>query len=151
MTMAVARMWAMHPLEYIYFNDLSGGLRAAAGRFELDYWGVSVGETTRKLAAKLARRGDATPPQPWRVAVYAAHVSASYFMPPFMKVVEGENEATADFIIDLCPCDSPPSMGTVLARTKRSGIDLSVAYDVRDGKHGRDVSLAPGRGPGFGE
>jgi hypothetical protein len=39
----------------------------------------------------------------------------------------------------------------VLARTKRSGIDLSVAYDVRDGKHGRDVSLAPGRGPGFGE
>ena len=136
MTTAVARMWAMHPLEYIYFNDLSGGLRAAAGRFELDYWGVSVAETTRKLAAKLARRGDATPPRPWRVAVYADHVSASYFMPPYMTVVEGEKEATADFIIDLCPCDSPPSTATVLARTKRLGIDLSVAYDVRNGKHG---------------
>ena len=33
MTTAVARMCAMHPLEYIYFNDLSGGLRAAAAGF----------------------------------------------------------------------------------------------------------------------
>ena len=53
-----------------------------------------------------------------------------------MTVVEGEKEATADFIIDLCPCDSPPSTATVLARTKRLWIDLSVAYDVRNGKHG---------------
>ncbi|MCB0705614.1 MAG: tetratricopeptide repeat protein, partial [Saprospiraceae bacterium] len=31
-------------LAYVYFNELSGGLRGAYGQFETDYWGVSVKE-----------------------------------------------------------------------------------------------------------
>jgi len=38
------RMMALHPYEYIYFNDLSGGLKGAAGRFDTDYWGASYRE-----------------------------------------------------------------------------------------------------------
>jgi hypothetical protein len=37
----VASMLSLRPLEYVYFNHASGGLAAAEGRFELDYWGLS--------------------------------------------------------------------------------------------------------------
>lgn len=30
-----------HPHQYVYFNELVGGVRGAEARFDLDYWGVS--------------------------------------------------------------------------------------------------------------
>jgi hypothetical protein len=33
-----------HPYEYVFFNRTSGGLRAAYGRFETEYWGTSYKE-----------------------------------------------------------------------------------------------------------
>lgn len=37
------------PYEYVYFNRISGGLPAAAGRYELDYWGLSYREGVDRL------------------------------------------------------------------------------------------------------
>ncbi len=37
-------MRSLHPYEYTYFNRTFGGLPAAAGRFETDYWGASYKE-----------------------------------------------------------------------------------------------------------
>jgi hypothetical protein len=37
-------MARLHPYEYAYFNRLFGGLPAAEGRFETDYWGASYKE-----------------------------------------------------------------------------------------------------------
>jgi hypothetical protein len=34
----------LHPYEYIYYNELVGGVRGAAGRFELDYWCTGLRE-----------------------------------------------------------------------------------------------------------
>lgn len=34
--------WRNHPHQAVYFNGLVGGPRGALGRFEMDYWGVSV-------------------------------------------------------------------------------------------------------------
>jgi hypothetical protein len=34
-------MHALHPYQYIYFNRIFGGLPAAQGRFETDYWGAA--------------------------------------------------------------------------------------------------------------
>lgn len=39
--LCVFDMRALHPYEYIYFNRLFGGLPAAHGRFETDYWGAA--------------------------------------------------------------------------------------------------------------
>ena len=50
----VARIAQLHPYEYVYFNDLSGGVRAAASRFELDYWGTSFTELGRLVVPTLA-------------------------------------------------------------------------------------------------
>jgi hypothetical protein len=34
----------LHPYEYVYYNNLIGGLDGAAHRFEMDYWGTSFKE-----------------------------------------------------------------------------------------------------------
>ncbi len=39
----------LHPYEYVYYNQLVGGLPGAEGRFELDYWSTSLTEATRGL------------------------------------------------------------------------------------------------------
>ncbi|MGE3886225.1 MAG: hypothetical protein AB7H81_07330 [Vicinamibacterales bacterium] len=40
----VADMFALHPYEYVYFNRAYGGLQQAAGRFDTDYYGLSMRE-----------------------------------------------------------------------------------------------------------
>lgn len=42
-------MAQLHPYEYVYFNRAFGGLPAAAGRFETDYWGLSMAEAVTWL------------------------------------------------------------------------------------------------------
>ncbi|HEY9603173.1 MAG TPA: hypothetical protein V6C85_16280, partial [Allocoleopsis sp.] len=37
-------MVALHPYEYIYVNRISGGLKHAQGRYDTEYWGLSLRE-----------------------------------------------------------------------------------------------------------
>ena len=60
----VIRMVQLHPYEYVYFNDLSGGVPAAAGRYELDYWGTSFAELGRRLEPWLAAHRPPLDPRP---------------------------------------------------------------------------------------
>lgn len=39
------RMVHLHPYEYIYYNELVGGLRGAEQKYELDYWGAAYKES----------------------------------------------------------------------------------------------------------
>jgi hypothetical protein len=42
--LTVADMIRLHPYEYVFFNRSSGGLRAASGRYETEYWGSAYKE-----------------------------------------------------------------------------------------------------------
>ncbi len=146
LSLPIIRMVALHPYEYIYYNDLMGGPPAAVGRFDLDYWGVSVAETTRGLAAIERSAGEDSPSRPWRVAVEAEETSATPFMSPFMALTDNDDDA--DFVIDLCPCEAPPG-GRIVAQTRRSGVVLSQAYDMRNARAANRVletSAAAGGG-----
>jgi hypothetical protein len=39
----------LHPYQYLYYNRLSGGLAGANGRYETDYWGLSIREAIEWL------------------------------------------------------------------------------------------------------
>ena len=54
----------LHPYEYAYFNRVFGGLPAAQGRFETDYWGASYKEAFEWVA----NDAHASNTQPVRVA-----------------------------------------------------------------------------------
>jgi hypothetical protein len=52
--LVVVDMIQLHPYEYIYFSDLTGGLRGAQGNFETDYWGSSFKEAMEWVEAHAA-------------------------------------------------------------------------------------------------
>jgi hypothetical protein len=96
----VGTLAALHPLEYVAMNALTGGTRGAYGKFELDYWSVAATEALRRLERRLdydpAVRAADSPPSiliciPWR----------EQLVKPMLKrpwVVETDPEQ-ADFII----------------------------------------------------
>lgn len=62
---------ALHPLEYIDFNALAGGVRGAYQRFDMDYWGVASTLALRRLEQRLNLEGRTDAPPllicvPWR-------------------------------------------------------------------------------------
>jgi hypothetical protein len=122
----------LHPYEYVYFNRISGGLRAAAGRYELDYWGVSYKDglawVLRKLAPTKGRR-------PLRVAGCDrdANTRLAYYVEQWPGAAERvqivRDYARADVYLALprFHCDEVP--GEVLHTVKRQGVPLM--YVVR--------------------
>ncbi len=49
----VVEMVQLHPYQYVYFNRMSGGLRAAATQYETEYYAHSFKEVGGKLADRL--------------------------------------------------------------------------------------------------
>lgn len=47
----VVDMSQLHPHQYAYFNRASGGIAAAAGQYDVDYWGLSLREGVEWLNA----------------------------------------------------------------------------------------------------
>ena len=44
---------ALHPLEYIAFNTVAGGVQGAYGRFDMDYWALAAPVALRRLEDRL--------------------------------------------------------------------------------------------------
>jgi hypothetical protein len=45
----IVAIFQLHPYEYVYYNELVGGLRGAEANYELEYWRTSMTEATRQL------------------------------------------------------------------------------------------------------
>ena len=130
----VIGMARLHPYEYVYFNSLAGGVRAAQSRYMLDYWGLAFKQAGEALRAELGRRGE-TPPagRKWKIAVCGPH-------PPAQVALGERFEPTwdsmgADFALMLgvfycAKLDAPQLLEIV-----RDGVSFARAYDIR----GRDV------------
>jgi Dolichyl-phosphate-mannose-protein mannosyltransferase len=133
-------MVSLHPDEYIYYNQLTGGVKGAQGRFELDYWGNSYREAVNRLEAYVQdeerRTGDH---KTYQVMVCAEGSSAAYFFPK--NLVLAHNEREADFYISVTRlgCDREYD-GDTITTVARDGATLSVIKDRR-----RLRELAPER------
>jgi hypothetical protein len=68
----------LHPYQYIYFNNLVGGVRGAQGKYELDYWATSYREAALFLNEKA--------PSDSRVAVYGPVEIVSPYTRPDIKL-----------------------------------------------------------------
>lgn len=127
--MPLARTAQLHPYEYVYFNDLSGGVKAAQGRFELDYWGTSFGELGRLVEAKLAQRPTAFGLLPVPVRVCGPFETSQEVLPPSLLPVYHTAPARLAVAIAIFFCVDPPPGGEV-ARVERLGVVLSRAYEA---------------------
>lgn len=128
-------MMRLHPYEYVSFNHISGGVRAAQSRFMLDYWGLAFKQAGEALRTTLAARGERPPSgRKWKIAVCGPHPSA--------RVALGEQfEPTwdakdADFALMLGTFYCARLNVPLLVDIVRDGISFARAYDIR----GRTIS-----------
>jgi hypothetical protein len=132
----VVTLFRLHPLEYVAINTIAGGTKAAAGRFELDYWSASVGEALRLLEHRLdndaSGRFALSPP---RVLICMHHrewVAGRLFRRNWILELDRDK---ADFIIDTerLPCGKD-SGAILLDEVRRLDVSFARIYGNNRGR-----------------
>jgi hypothetical protein len=124
-------MVGLHPYEYVSFNSLVGGTGGAQGRFELDYWGISLAEATRRLEDHLEDSHDLPRPgQPFKVYVCGNVWSAAEYFPSWLTAVERREDADFQIAISQHYCPHVPGSRRLLG-VMRNGAALSFVEDLR--------------------
>jgi hypothetical protein len=125
-------MAQLHPYEYIYANQFTGGVKGAYGRFETDYWASSFKEAAQKIQELVAKEGGVPPGKIYKIAICGSWDSAMIYLPPdFQPVVANE---PAEFFLSttrwMCQNMRP---GKEVIRIERMGVPLSIVKDLRGG------------------
>lgn len=84
----VLAIMSLYPYQYIYFNELVGGLRGAAPRFETDYMGISHKDATIWLRDQLNDQK-----KPVKVATCGQTISSTHYFAPNMTWTPNIHEA----------------------------------------------------------
>jgi 4-amino-4-deoxy-L-arabinose transferase-like glycosyltransferase len=126
-------MVRLHPYEYVWFNHLAGGVRAAQSRYMLDYWGLALKQASEALRQELAARGE-LPPQrrKWKIAVCGPHPPAQVALGKRFEPTWDPNGADFALMLGVFYCaklDAPQ-----LVEIVRDGVVFARAYDIR-GRH----------------
>lgn len=109
----------LHPYEYIYYNQFVGGVKDAAHKFELDYWGTSYREAAQELNHIAPSNANVWVDGP-------AHILETYARPDFhlYSAYEAERADHYDAVVTLARYN----------QEKTSFPDASIVYTVaRDG------------------
>jgi hypothetical protein len=122
----------LHPYEYIYFNRLFGGLQAANGRYETDYWGVAYKEAFMWVVKNVP---PVHPGRPTRIA--SCNNNTNERMTYYLGRVPGAKESfeivrgygRADLFVAMTRFRCHDVPGQVLATVERQGVPL--VYVIR--------------------
>lgn len=119
----------LHPYEYIYYNELAGGVRGADQRFELDYWVTGFREAMEHV--------NQVAPAEATVAVAGSRAAAAYFARQDLAVWPqddlGAPDRLPDFLIATTRWDSDSAWpdAPIVWRLERDGALLAVVKDLR--------------------
>lgn len=125
-------MIQLHPYEYIYANQLTGGVPGAYGRFESDYWGMSFKEAAKQINTYVAKEGGVPPGKIYRIAICGPWAAAMIYMPPDYEPVVANEPAEFFLSTTRWQCqDMRP--GKEIIRIQRMGVPLAMVKDLRNG------------------
>ena len=126
----VSDMIRLHPYQYTAFNWASGGVRAAHGRYMLDYWGLAFKQAADGLKARLAERNE-QPPQGrrWVVAICGPQAPADVDLGDQFETTWEEKRA--DFAMSLGTFYCQDIARPIMASVEREGVVYARAYDLR--------------------
>ena len=144
-------MVELHPYEYIYYNAFAGGVAGAAGRYDLDYWGLSLAEATRDLERIVSnQRSHETPTAAPRCGrsryTFAATRSRrSISSTPASPLHYTDEPSEADYAVGIRGAECTWEIkGRVLLEVKRGSALLSYATDLRNAAADRASSQRVG-------
>lgn len=122
LALTVARLF---PYQYVYYNAVSGGLRAAERRgLTLDYWDISYREAAAWVAQRALLEG-ATPERPVAVQAIKPEECASHYYPPWLQPVR-EGGVFTIMIADRRQGLPEKAPGEIVHRIERDGVTLGV-------------------------
>lgn len=129
-------MIRLHPYEYIYINEIDGGVEKGFGHYELDYWGSSFKDAAQALKNHVAAEARPENAPPYKVAICGPWASAMIYLPKGFEAVIAN--APADFFLATTRwrCEDMRD-GKVIATIARMGAPLSVVKDLRGTEEGR--------------
>jgi len=132
-TWTAGKLYSLHPYEYLYYNQLVGGLEGASRHFVTDYWVNIMPEAVEELHEFL----DRTEPKVGRtnqynIAVCGERVSFEEYARPNLHWIKSYDWRMADFYIapTHMNCDRILA-GKVVARIERMGVTIGVVKDRR--------------------
>jgi hypothetical protein len=126
----IVDMVRLHPYQYVSFNHIAGGTRAADERYMLDYWGLAFKQASNELNALLTERNEK--PQGhkrWRIAVCGPQRPAQIELGP--EFVVSWDPLGADFAMTLGEFYCSNLDAPVLVEIKRDGVIFARVYDIR--------------------
>jgi hypothetical protein len=146
-----AYMAELHPNQYVYYNQLVGGVAGAENRYELDYWGNSYHEAVDRLAGFVAEEEERTGiRRGYRVIVCSSGTSAAYFFPKNFRLAVTPQEADFYISVTRLGCDKEWEGDTIIT-VDRDNATLSLVKDrrrLRDAAPDRlTAGLRPGHAP----
>ncbi len=123
----------LHPYQYIYYNNLAGGVTGAFRRYELDYWVTSYRELTEYL-------DQYAPPQTSALVWGAPHIVKHYARKD-IEILDYQKDslaklASAQFAVLSSRHNKDQTLypeAVVLTRVERLGAILAVIKDLRTG------------------
>jgi hypothetical protein len=123
-------MARLHPYQYVYFNQSTGGIRGADGRYMLDYWGLAFKQASQELLIQLAQRRDAPEgARQWKIAVCGPHPPAAVILGEQFDLTWDAKGADFAMMLGVFYCaklDAP-----MLAEITREGVSFARVYDIR--------------------
>jgi hypothetical protein len=130
LTYQVSVMVRLHPYEYIYYNQLVGGVTHAYQEYETDYWGTAASQAAKWLVQSLEESGKSAG---GKVKVFVAGAngySAQYYFPDWIELTRDKLEA--DYMIGGIRRFSMDKMpGAELYTVSRMGVPLVVVKDLK--------------------
>ncbi|MGB0564168.1 MAG: hypothetical protein ACPGVO_20555, partial [Spirulinaceae cyanobacterium] len=122
-------MIRLHPYQSVYFNRLSGGVKAAYGQYDMDYWGLSLREALTWV--------DGVAPPQATIAVGGPQYIGELFVRSDLTVLNLEEDldyglsAQPDYYVSMVYLELPTLFGhcPMVHRVQREGAPLAIVKD----------------------
>jgi hypothetical protein len=103
----------LHPYEYIYYNEIVGGVRGAEGVFDLDYWCTALREAMVEVN-RVASPGD-------RILVGLVRTAEPFVRPDLQLIPRTGDGPEPAFVLECRRDVAKPGFFT----------DMAISYEVR--------------------
>jgi hypothetical protein len=127
---AAALLIRLHPYEYVAYNRISGGLQAAYGHWELDYWNDGLREAAYRLNALVEKEDASRPEQRYLVAICAEPIQAMHYLDHRFAATRDWPSAEFCLASTSTRCDRALE-GDIVAEVRRDGVPLVIVKDRR--------------------
>ena len=125
----LSRLIALHPYQYVYFNEILGGLPGAANRFELDYWATSFREAALWLNGYVANPSGEE--KIYAVQVCGPKTNASYYFSSKLRLADEQEKADFFLAFTRWGCHKNYPEQPIIGSVQRDETTLAVVKDLR--------------------